>query len=98
MIECTVIFLITNIFDNLFIFLFFILNSDYFQGRGDVKKKGKPDPYAYIPITHKTLNKRKASKSKSVFANVVKAAKKGASKGSKYKVKEVKKLMEGMKM
>jgi ribosomal RNA-processing protein 12 len=68
------------------------------QGHGDVKKKNKPDPYAYIPLTHKTLNKRKGSKSKSVFANVVAAAKKGANKGSKYKVKEVKKMMEGMKM
>jgi len=68
------------------------------KGRGDVKRKNKPDPYAYIPITHKNLNKRKSAKSASVFANVVKAAKRGASKGNKYKVKEVKKMMEGMKM
>merc|ERR1712034_62506 len=68
------------------------------KGRGDVKKKGKPDPFAYIPLNHKTLNKRKAAKSHSVFSKVVKAAKKGANKGSKYKVKEVKKLMEDMKV
>jgi len=69
------------------------------QGHGgDVKRKGKPDPYAYIPINHKSLNKRKGSKSDSVFRNVVKAAKRGAAKGNKYKVKEVKKMMEGMKV
>merc|ERR1711915_526335 len=68
------------------------------KGRGDVKRKGKPDPYAYIPISHKSLNRRKAAKSKSVFSKVVKAAKKGANKGNKYKVKEVKKMMEGMKV
>ena len=32
------------------------------------------------------------------FRNVVKAAKRGAAKGNKYKVKEVKKMMEGMKV
>jgi len=68
------------------------------KGQGDVKRKGKPDPFAYIPISHKTLNKRKGAKSKGVFANVVKAAKKGANKGSKYKVKEVKKMMDNMKV
>lgn len=25
---------------------------------GDVKKKGKPDPYAYIPLSRASLNKR----------------------------------------
>lgn len=25
---------------------------------GDVKKKGKPDPYAYLPLTRAALNKR----------------------------------------
>jgi len=68
------------------------------KGRGDVKKKGKPDPFAYIPLNHKTLNKRKAVKSHGVFSKVVKAAKKGANKGNKYKVKEVKKMMESMKV
>ena len=63
-----------------------------------MKKKGKPDPFAYIPLNHKTLNKRKAVKSHGVFSKVVKAAKKGANKGNKYKVKEVKKMMESMKV
>lgn len=25
---------------------------------GDVKRKGKPDPYAYIPLTRASLNRR----------------------------------------
>ena len=25
---------------------------------GDVKKTGKPDPYAYVPLQHEFLNKR----------------------------------------
>jgi len=66
------------------------------KARGDVKLKGKPDPFAYIPMSHKSLNKRKAIalKKKSVFKSVIKAAKKGAVKGNKYKVKDVKKKMK----
>jgi len=71
------------------------------KGRGDVKRKGKPDPYAYIPISHKNLNKRKGgAKAKGgVFANVVKAAKRGAAKGSRqHKTKDIKTMMESMKV
>jgi len=25
---------------------------------GDIKKKNKPDPYAYLPLTRSALNKR----------------------------------------
>lgn len=25
---------------------------------GDIKKKGKPDPYAYVPLTRAALNRR----------------------------------------
>lgn len=59
------------------------------KARGDVKLKGKPDPFAYIPMSHKSLNKRKAValKKNSVFKSVIKGAKKGAMKGSKYKNK-----------
>jgi len=28
------------------------------KARGDIKKKGKPDPYAYVPLTRSILNKR----------------------------------------
>ena len=57
--------------------------------------KGRPDPYAYIPMSHKSLNKRKSAgvQKKSVFKNLVKAAKRGAAKGAKYKAKEAKKKM-----
>jgi len=60
------------------------------KSQGDTKVKGRPDPYAYIPMTHKTLNKRKTAgaKKKSVFKNLVKAAKKGAVKGAKLNAKQ----------
>merc|ERR1712112_357716 len=64
------------------------------SGRGDVKKAGKHDPYAYIPMTHKALNKRKQAKAKGQFSSVISAAKKGHNS----KVKEVKSLMKKMKM
>ena len=67
-------------------------------GRGDVKKVGKHDPYAYIPLNHKNLNKRKAAKSKGQFQGVISAARKGAAKGSKTRVKDVKQLMKNMKV
>lgn len=28
------------------------------KARGDIKKKGKPDPYVYLPLTRAALNKR----------------------------------------
>jgi ribosomal RNA-processing protein 12 len=28
------------------------------KAKGDVKKKGKPDPYAYLPLSRKALNRR----------------------------------------
>jgi len=68
------------------------------KGRGDIKKAGKHDPYAYIPLTHKSLNKRKLAKAKGQFSSVINAAKKGASKGNKTRVKDVKHLMKKMKV
>merc|ERR1712202_86531 len=68
------------------------------KGRGDVKKAGKHDPYAYIPMTHKALNKRKVAKAKGQFSSVINAAKKGAFKGNKARVKDVKHLMKKMKV
>merc|ERR1712228_1003265 len=64
----------------------------------DVKKAGKHDPYAYIPMTHKALNKRKQAKAKGQFSSVINAAKKGASKGNKARVRDVKHLMKKMKV
>merc|ERR1711862_323952 len=42
---------------------------------GDMKKKGKPDPYAYVPLEMKTLNRRKRAKVHGQFKNLVKGAK-----------------------
>ncbi|CAH2227246.1 jg255, partial [Pararge aegeria aegeria] len=28
------------------------------KAKGDIKKRGKPDPYAYLPLSRKNLNKR----------------------------------------
>ncbi|CAB4066317.1 RRP12 [Lepeophtheirus salmonis] len=53
------------------------------RAKGDVKRKGKPDPYAYIPLKKSTLNKRKRAKNAGQFKGLVKAAKTGASVGSK---------------
>uniref|UniRef100_A0A7G3B2B6 Uncharacterized protein n=1 Tax=Lutzomyia longipalpis TaxID=7200 RepID=A0A7G3B2B6_LUTLO len=53
------------------------------KARGDVKRKGKFDPYAYIPLDKSTLNKRKRAKSAGQFRNIVQGARKGAAAGSK---------------
>ena len=50
---------------------------------GDVKRKGKPDPYAYVPLSRAALNKRKKKKNASKFQNIIKGAKKGAKIGMK---------------
>ena len=55
------------------------------KARGDVKKKGKADPYAYVPLQKSTLNKRKRAKYEGQFKNLVKAAKQGANAGVKSK-------------
>lgn len=52
---------------------------------GDVKQKGKPDPYAYVQLNSQNLNKRKRAKLKGKFNGLLKGAKKGANKGSKSK-------------
>lgn len=50
---------------------------------GDVKKKGKHDPYAYLPLTRASLNRRKKLKNAGKFKNIIAGAKKGAQRGSK---------------
>jgi len=52
---------------------------------GDSKLKGKPDPYAYVPLDRQKLNKRKSAKLQGQFHGMVKAARKGAFKGSKHR-------------
>lgn len=45
---------------------------------GDVKKKGKPDPFAYVPLQLNMLNKRKQKKMTGQFKGLVRATKRGA--------------------
>ncbi|XP_074031653.1 RRP12-like protein [Leptinotarsa decemlineata] len=55
------------------------------KAKGDVKKKGKVDPYAYLPLKRTALNKRKKLKAAGHFKNIMNAAKLGALKGAKAK-------------
>ncbi|KYN06248.1 PREDICTED: RRP12-like protein [Cyphomyrmex costatus] len=55
------------------------------KARGDIKKKGKPDPYAYVPLTRSLLNKRKKKKNSRKFQSIVSGAKKGARTGMRNK-------------
>ncbi|XP_031434840.1 RRP12-like protein isoform X2 [Clupea harengus] len=48
------------------------------KGKGDVKKKGKVDPYAYIPLKKDQLNRRKKAKLQGQFKGMVRGAHKGA--------------------
>jgi len=52
---------------------------------GDAKLKGKPDPYAYVPLNRQKLNKRKSAKLSGQFHGMVKAARKGANTGEKHR-------------
>lgn len=53
------------------------------KAKGDMKKKGAVDPYAYIPLSRNTLNKRKRAKNSGQFKNIVQGARKGAAAGAK---------------
>uniref|UniRef100_A0A8C2F0Z8 Ribosomal RNA processing 12 homolog n=1 Tax=Cyprinus carpio TaxID=7962 RepID=A0A8C2F0Z8_CYPCA len=48
------------------------------KGKGDVKKSGKCDPYAYVPLKKAQLNRRKKAKLQGQFKGMVRGAKKGA--------------------
>jgi len=61
------------------------------KASGDVKKKDKLDPYAYVPLQIQSLNKRKRAKSSGQFKNLVKSARRGAQKGQKQQKKHSKK-------
>uniref|UniRef100_A0A8C7YIL2 Ribosomal RNA processing 12 homolog n=1 Tax=Oryzias sinensis TaxID=183150 RepID=A0A8C7YIL2_9TELE len=63
--------------------------SDYKskKGKGDVKKKGKLDPYAYIPLKKSQLNRRKRAKLQGQFRGMVRGAQKGALSGKKMQKK-----------
>ncbi|XP_077437828.1 RRP12-like protein [Vanacampus margaritifer] len=53
------------------------------KGKGDVKKSGKVDPYAYIPLRKAQLNRRKRAKLQGQFKGMVRGAQKGALSGRK---------------
>ncbi|EDW00336.1 RRP12-like protein [Drosophila grimshawi] len=48
------------------------------KAKGDMKQRGKLDPYAYIPLTRNTLNKRKRAMNSRKFKSVVRGAGSGA--------------------
>ncbi|XP_033220095.1 RRP12-like protein [Belonocnema kinseyi] len=53
------------------------------KAQGDIKRKGKHDPYAYVPLSRSSLNKRKKMKNAGKFKNIISGAKKGAQLGRK---------------
>ncbi|NXW03132.1 RRP12 protein, partial [Fregetta grallaria] len=57
------------------------------KGKGDVKKKGQLDPYAYIPLNRARLNRRKRAKMQGQFKGLMKGAQRGAKAGRKNRLK-----------
>ncbi|XP_058117095.1 RRP12-like protein [Anopheles ziemanni] len=53
------------------------------KASGDMLKKGKHEPYAYVPLSRNSLNRRKRAKNAGQFKSIVKSARKGAAAGSK---------------
>ncbi|XP_059048180.1 RRP12-like protein [Achroia grisella] len=53
------------------------------KAKGDVKKKGKHDPYAYLPLSRKNLNKRTKAITSKQFKGIVKSKTKGGKVKSK---------------
>ena len=64
------------------------------KAKGDVKRKGKPDPYAYVPLQKSSLNRRKKAKFEGQFKGLVKATQKGSKAGKKAKLVEKMKKMK----
>lgn len=60
------------------------------KAKGDIKKKGKPDPYAYVPLMRQKLNKRKEAKLRGQFSGLLQKAKKGSAAGTKQRRKTFK--------
>lgn len=57
------------------------------KAKGDMKKKGRLDPYAYIPLNRSKLNRRKKVKLQGQFKGLVKAAQRGSQLGHKLRRK-----------
>ena len=47
------------------------------KAKGDVKKKGGLEPFAYVPLTRASLNRRKKIKTAGRFKGVISGVKKG---------------------
>ena len=61
------------------------------KARGDHKVKGRPDPYAFVTLDPRMMNKRKQHEAKSQWDTVmINAAKKGAGKGTQMRKKQKK--------
>ncbi|XP_059957439.1 RRP12-like protein [Mesoplodon densirostris] len=58
------------------------------KAKGDVKKKGRLDPYAYIPLSKAKLNRRKKVKLQGQFKGLVRAAQRGSQVGHKLRRKD----------
>ncbi|CAH6957346.1 RRP12-like protein [Phodopus roborovskii] len=58
------------------------------KAKGDVKKKGRLDPYAYIPLNRTKLNRRKKVKLQGQFKGLVKAAQRGSQRGHRLRRKD----------
>uniref|UniRef100_A0A8B9S599 Ribosomal RNA processing 12 homolog n=1 Tax=Apteryx owenii TaxID=8824 RepID=A0A8B9S599_APTOW len=58
------------------------------KGKGDVKKKGQLDPYAYIPLNRAKLNRRKQAKMQGQFKGLMKGAQRGAQAGRRNRPKD----------
>ncbi|XP_055976374.1 RRP12-like protein [Sorex fumeus] len=58
------------------------------KAKGDIKKKGRLDPYAYIPLNRTKLNRRKKMKLQGQFKGLVRATQRGAQVGHKLRRKE----------
>ncbi|NWS45360.1 RRP12 protein, partial [Probosciger aterrimus] len=56
-------------------------------GKGDVKKKGQLDPYAYIPLNRSKLNRRKRAKMQGQFKGLMKGAQRGAKAGRRSRLR-----------
>uniref|UniRef100_T1E7Y2 Hipothetical protein n=1 Tax=Anopheles aquasalis TaxID=42839 RepID=T1E7Y2_ANOAQ len=53
------------------------------KASGDMLKKGKHEPYAYVPLSRNSLNRRKRAKNAGQFKSIARGARKGAAAGSK---------------
>jgi len=55
------------------------------KAHGDVKRKGRPDPFAYIPLSKSVLNKRNRAKAAGQFKGLVGSGRRAGKTGSHVK-------------